>query len=413
MYFNELPIPTDVRWRRLLAVALFLTLLYVFRKLAPVLICFVIFARALGWASDRLFERTRLNRKGAIAGILVLFTGGVGVATVFGIQRGIDFVNMLRTDGGTYVESLTKSGVFSTLRDRLGWDTSAITENAKEVGLKALGYLTEGAYVALFLFVGFILAIIYLFEREDIDEWLHHVDPKSIQGVMTRWLGYVADAIAITVRLQVVVAVVDALLTLPVMIALGLPKIGLLFVLVLVSAMIPVVGGILSGLVLCVVSYDAHGFVGVGVFLVVALVLGKIESYYLAPRLTASHVKLPALVLVVSLLMFEQVFGFWGIFLSFPALYVASKVAAEWKKEDKEHTEIAIAQRTQSVPPSPPTQTPLPLSLVTQTPLAAQAPPPGAGAPRESAPPAQRPAGDGTTGATATPLPRSEPTPAE
>ncbi len=373
MYFNELPIPTDVRWRRLLSVALFLTLLYVFRKLAPVLICFVIFARALGWASDRLFARTRLNRKGAIAGILLLFTGGVSVAAFFGIQRGIDFVNMLRTDGGSYVESLTKSGVFSTLRDKLGWDTSAITENAKDFGLKALGYLTEGAYVALYLFVGFILAIIYLFEREDIDEWLHHVDPKSVQGIMTRWLGYVADAIAITVRLQIVVALVDALVTLPVMIALGLPKIGLLFVLVLVSAMIPVVGGILSGLVLCVVSYDAHGFVGVGVFLGVALILGKVESYYLAPRLTASHVKLPALVLVVSLLMFEQVFGFWGIFLSFPALYVASKVAAEWKREDKEHTEVALARSTGSVPPSLsvlPTQTPLPAS---QAPMSASA----------------------------------------
>ncbi len=365
MYFNELPIPKDVRWRRLLAVALFLTLLYVFRKLAPVLICFVIFARAFGWASDRLFERTRLNRRSAIAGILVFFTGGMGVATFFGVRRAVDFVNMLRTDGGSYVESLTKSSVFSTLRERLGWDTSAITENAKDYGLRALGYLTEGAYVALYVFVGFILAIIYLFEREDIDEWLHHVDPKSVQGIMTRWLDYVADAIAIAVRLQFVVAVVDAVVTLPIMIALGLPKVGLLFVLVFVSAMIPVVGGILSGLVLCVVSYDAHGFVGVGIFLTVALVLGKIESYWLSPRLTASHVKLPALVLVVSLLMFEQVFGFWGIFLSFPALYVTSKIAGEWKLEDKAHTEAAVQGRTsQSIPPTqsqpPMTATPIP-----------------------------------------------------
>jgi predicted PurR-regulated permease PerM len=197
---------------------------------------------------------------------------------------------------------------------------------------------------------------------------------------MTRWLDYVADAIAIAVRLQFVVAVVDAVVTLPIMIALGLPKVGLLFVLVFVSAMIPVVGGILSGLVLCVVSYDAHGFVGVGIFLTVALVLGKIESYWLSPRLTASHVKLPALVLVVSLLMFEQVFGFWGIFLSFPALYVTSKIAGEWKLEDKAHTEAAVQARTsQSIPPTqsqfPSTATPIP-SPSTQTPIPTSQPSP-------------------------------------
>jgi hypothetical protein len=128
---------------------------------------------------------------------------------------------------------------------------------------------------------------------------------------------------------------------------------------VLLSAMVPVVGGFLSGLVLCIVAYDTKGFTGVAVFLALAFVLGKVESYYLAPRLTASHVKLPALVLVVSLLMFESVFGFWGLFMSFPALYVTSRIAAEWKKEDreaKEATEAAV--RAGSNPP--PLLTPIP-----------------------------------------------------
>jgi predicted PurR-regulated permease PerM len=34
-------------------------------------------------------------------------------------------------------------------------------------------------------------------------------------------------------------------------------------------------------------------------------------------------------------LMFETIFGFYGIFLSFPALYVASKIANEWREEDR------------------------------------------------------------------------------
>ena len=372
MYFNELPIPKDIRWRRLLSIALFLGLLYAFRGLTPVLVIFVVFARLFGWASDQLYERTHLKRSHSIAGILALFLGGVGVGVFFFVKRAIDFVNMVRTQGSSYVASLTESSVFVELKEKTGWDTSEITGKVADVGKTAVGYLTEGAYVALFLFIGFVVAIIYLFEREEMDGWLQHVDAKSIQGVMVRWLGYVSNAIAITVRLQVVVAVFDAVVTLPVMIALGLPKVGLLFVMVLCCAMIPVVGGFLSGIVLCIVAYDTKGFAGVAIFLAMAFILGKVESYYLAPRLTASHVKLPALVLVVSLLMFESVFGFWGLFMSFPALYVASRIAAEWKTEDrelKEATEAAVRAGS-----NPPLQTPLPMSAVSTPPPSVPAP---------------------------------------
>jgi len=122
--------------------------------------------------------------------------------------------------------------------------------------------------------------------------------------------------------------------TLPILIGLGLPKVPLLFTMVLVCGLLPVVGNVISGVVLCIVAYDAKGMLGVGIFLGVTFLLGKIESYYLSPRLTAQHVKLPGIVLVVSLLLFETVFGFWGLFLSFPALYVASRIANEWRDEE-------------------------------------------------------------------------------
>jgi predicted PurR-regulated permease PerM len=83
------------------------------------------------------------------------------------------------------------------------------------------------------------------------------------------------------------------------------------------------------------VAYTAKGAWAVGVFLGVTFVLHKIESYWLNPRLSAEHVKLPGLVLVVSLLLFEQALGFVGLFLSFPALFVASKIAYEWRTADQ------------------------------------------------------------------------------
>ncbi len=336
MESSSLPIPKDVRWKRALGVALFLGLIYVFRNLAPVLICFVIFERAFGFCADQLAARTKIHKKGAIAGILAAFAGVIALGVFASVKRIVSLVDLARTDGRAWVESVAKSGLLQRMQDRVGIDSHQITESAKDYALRAVGYVTATAYVALFIFVGFILAVMYLFERDDIDQWVDGINPKGVIGTLVRWLSYVADAIAITVRLQIVVAIFNAVFTLPLLLLLGLPNVPLLFLLVLIAGMIPVVGGVLSGVVLCLVAYDAKGFVGVGVFLGVTFILGKVESYYLSPRLTAQHVKLPGFALVISLLMFEILFGFWGLFLSFPALYVASKIANEWKAEDSE-----------------------------------------------------------------------------
>ncbi len=336
------PLPRDLRWRRLIGVALFVAMLWIFRSLAPVLICFVVFERGLGWASAQLERRTNIHRKGVIAALLALGGALVAWGAVVAINRLLPFIRQVRTEGRGWVDTIANGRLVRLVQETLHIDAEMLTGAAKGYALTAVGVVTTSAYLLLFLFVGFILALLYLFEREDVDKWVGDVSPRGIGGTLMRWLGYVADAIAITVRLQLVVAVVNAVLTLPLLIGLGLPKIPLLFMMVLVCGLLPVVGNVISGIVLCIVAYDAKGFLGVGVFLGVTFLLGKIESYYLSPRLTAQHVKLPGIVLVVSLLLFETVFGFWGLFLSFPALYVASRIAGEWRQEE---VRVAAEQR--------------------------------------------------------------------
>jgi putative permease len=261
------------------------------------------------------------------------------------VDRLLPFLHQVRTEGRGWVESVANGALVRKTQEVLHLDAETLTSAAKSYALTAVGVVTTSAYLMIFLFVGFVLALLYLFEREDVDAWVSGVSPRSVGGTLMRWVGYVAEAIAITVRLQVVVAVVNAVLTLPILIGLGLPKIPLLFTMVLVCGLLPVVGNVISGVVLCIVAYDAKGMLGVGIFLGVTFLLGKIESYYLSPRLTAQHVKLPGIVLVVSLLLFETVFGFWGLFLSFPALYVASRIANEWKLEEARLAEEARIDR--------------------------------------------------------------------
>jgi predicted PurR-regulated permease PerM len=338
MRSKYVPLPSDPKWRRVAAVVLFLGILYGLRALAPVFICFVILVRTLTLAADFLHARAGLARRGGVASVLLVAVSVIGLGIFLGVRALLPWIHEIRTDGREYAEHLVSHPVVGRLRHLAGTEEGGggVAETVKSHALQALHYATSFAHLALYLLIGFVLSVIYLFERDEIDHWLGGLAPDSVSGTMTRWLGYVGDAVAITIKMQGVTAVVNAVITFPVLLALGLPHKGMLFLLILVSGFLPVVGNFIAGAVLCVVAYETHGAWAVGVMLVVTFILHKIESYYLTPRLAAQHVKLPGLVLVLSLLAFEEVFGFVGLFLSFPALYVATRIHREWAREDGE-----------------------------------------------------------------------------
>jgi predicted PurR-regulated permease PerM len=105
--------------------------------------------------------------------------------------------------------------------------------------------------------------------------------------------------------------------------------------------LIPVVGGIVSGVVMGTLAVVYKGVGGVVTFFVSTFLLHKVESYYLTPRLTARHVALPGFVIITSLVLFEHAFGLVGLFLSFPSLYVAARIREGWRDAEREHADEA------------------------------------------------------------------------
>ena len=61
------PLPEDPRWRRLVEVSIFLGLLFAFRHLAPVFVCFIVLVRLLGAAGELVEQRFKLARKRGLA----------------------------------------------------------------------------------------------------------------------------------------------------------------------------------------------------------------------------------------------------------------------------------------------------------------------------------------------------------
>lgn len=316
--------------RRALALALMLGILGAFRHLALLFVAFVIFAHALGFLGA---QAGRLSggppRRGVLIVILLLLTL-VGLGVFASVRLGSHaYVRLL--EGKALAERVADLQA-DLLRRAPAWlPLDDIREKAPGLLEPAIVYVRATGQILLQLLIGLILGVVYLLDRGAVDELLAAPPPESVPGLLRRYFGYLGEAVLITIQLQLLVALVNTVLTVPILLLLRLPHLAGFTAVIFFSSLVPVVGNLASGAVLIAASYLYKGLLGVVLFLASTFVLHKIEAYYLNPRLTSRHVHLPALVLIISLILFEHVFGLVGLFLSFPALYVGIKIGQDWK----------------------------------------------------------------------------------
>ncbi|HXB54527.1 MAG TPA: AI-2E family transporter [Vicinamibacteria bacterium] len=318
---------------RAIVLALFIGLLVLFRHVLVLLVFMVAFARPLRLASHWLASHTRLRRSVALLLLLASAAGLLTVAVDLGMVRAFEAFLAAREALPERIAAFRQTPLFLEVQEYLG-GADLIVDAAKRYAAGILGYLAVVGHLVLHAFIGFILAVVYVLEQEEIDGFRDRLDPRSLGGTLLRWLGYLADAISVTLQFQMVVAACNAVLTLPVLLLVGIPHAAPLLFMIFLSGMVPVVGNFVAGAVLTLLAYQASGWPGVATFVGLTFLLHKVESYYLNPRLASRHVRLPGFVLIISLILWEDLLGFVGLFVSFPFLYVASRIGAEFREEE-------------------------------------------------------------------------------
>lgn len=340
--------------RRLIALGLFLAALVAFRHLALLGITFVLATRGLGALGGRLSRLSPARipeRRGVVIVLLLLvavIAGLIWAAVAIGVRKWAAF-NELH-DGqpiGPMLSHLLVEMQEDLTRHIPAWvPLDDLKEKVPHLVDPLVTYLRATGRTLLQVLIGLILAVIYLLDRQPVDAMLTGVVPETVPAHLKRYFGYLSEAIVITVTVQVLVALVNTVLTLPVLFFLRLPHLSGFTALIFFSSLVPVVGNLVSGAVLIVASYVyGDGIRGVVLFVTTTFVLHKIEAYYLNPRLAARHVNLPSLVLIVSLILFEHAFGLVGLFLSFPALYVGINIWKDLRTAMTEKERAAAAAR--------------------------------------------------------------------
>lgn len=319
--------------RRFTAMTAFVALLYLFRHLALLFVFFVTFERVLRWGSRVLAAKTGLSQKKAVLTLVAGYLALLSALAWLGVGKTIRTAAEARGSLPERLAELREHPLVEKLQEHIG-GTEKLIEGTKHYAGDALSAASAVGHFFVYMLVGFILALVFVLEEEALAAFWKRVAPRSLSGSLGRWMIHAADATFVTVQLQFVVAAFNTLTTLPVLLVLGVQHLAPLMLLVFVSALVPVVGNLTSGAVLCLLAYQAKGWLGVGIFAALTFLLHKVESYYLSPRLTARHVRIPGFLLIVSLLACEHLFGFKGLFLSFPILFVAGRIRREFLEED-------------------------------------------------------------------------------
>jgi len=318
--------------RRGLALVAFVALLIVFRKLLVLLAFFVAFERALSLSSGFLAERFKWKREWALAAVLVV--SGLVLVLIGWLSAGriAKVIVEARETLPLRIAALREHPLFLALQEHLP-DTEKLVQSAERYGQDIALAAAGIGHVIAYAVIGLVLAVVYIVDEPQVRAFTAGLAPKSLPGTLARWLSHLADAVSLTVQLQLIVALCNAVLTLPVLLMIGVKHVPMLMLFIFLSGLIPVVGNLLAGTVLCVLAYQASGMLGVGIFAGLTFALHKVEAYFLNPRLTARHIALPGFVLILSLIAWEHLLGFAGLFLSFPFLYLVGKIREEFRAD--------------------------------------------------------------------------------
>ena len=314
--------------------------------LAPLLVALVL-AYLLEWPTVRL-QRLGCSRTCATSMVLIVFAGILLVMVLIvapvAWQQGInllrDLPNMLNK---LYVyaaglpkrfPALVDAGIIDIIVENLRSRLTGLGESLVKYSLASLvGLMTLMIYLVLVPLMVFFL----LKDKEQMLNAVRRVLPRNrgLAGVVWQEMN---QQITNYIRGKVLEMVAVGFVTWIAFLVLGLNYALLLAVLVGISVLIPSIGAM-------VVTIPV---IGVGLFqwglgtdfwtmFIVYLVVQALDGNVLVPILFSEAVNLHPLVIILSVVIFGGMWGFWGVFFAIPLATLIKAVVRAWPETALEH----------------------------------------------------------------------------
>jgi predicted PurR-regulated permease PerM len=203
------------------------------------------------------------------------------------------------------------NGYLAQIGKAIQEDSQALISGAVSIG-STLGHVLTGILLALFS------TLFILIDGKGIWAWVVRIFPRRARSAVdgagkTGWV-----TLGNFVRVQILVASIDAVGIGLGAFFLGLPLVVPIAVLVFLGSFIPVVGAVLTGALAVVVALVYHGWLAALIMLAVVLLVQQIEGHILQPLIMGSAVKVHPLAVVLAVAAGSFLAGIPGALFAVP-----------------------------------------------------------------------------------------------
>lgn len=226
--------------------------------------------------------------------------------------------------------------------------TSRLGNEAGTLGPRLVEYSVSGVASALTLTVYAVLVPVMVFfflkDKDSILNWCSRFLPQERSLLERVWREVLARAgdYARGKVYEIIIVGGVAFITYQ---AVGLRYTALLAVATGLSVLIPYVGAAVTTLPIALVAYFQWGFSAeMGTAVAAYLILQALDGNVLSPLLFSEVVKLHPNAIIIAILIFGGLWGFWGVFFAIPLATLTNAVLRAWQESLNVDTTSEIAK---------------------------------------------------------------------
>lgn len=186
--------------------------------------------------------------------------------------------------------------------------------------------ISSGIIWVIYLIMVPLLVYFLLLDRQSLIQWVQNYFPKKNRLLRVVWQE-VHLQISNYILGRLIEIVIVWLVTYTVFAITGLPYAALLAALVGISVLVPYVGAIVVTIPVVIIAFLAWGWSAQFGYLVTAYTLIiTIDANILVPLLFSGVVSLHPVAIIVAILFFGGLWGFWGVFFAIPLAILVKAV---------------------------------------------------------------------------------------
>lgn len=235
---------------------------------------------------------------------------------------------------GAKYPGIISNKTITTIIDKID---NAITQLGGMILESSWGSVKAVVSVAVFIVLVPMLVFFFLKDKQDIIDWVRSYFPKNIDLTSTVWHD-LNTQIGNYIRGKIFEIMVVWIATYIGFYLLDMPVPLLLAGMVGLSVLIPYIGAVVVTIPVVLIAYgNFHGFTPefwwvIGVYAVIQ----TIDGVVIVPLLFSEVVQLHPIAIVVAVLVFGGLWGFWGVFFAIPLASLVQAILNAWPRKEAE-----------------------------------------------------------------------------